>query len=112
MRLLPLRWRDNLIPYRAEELRASSAERHRRSSQDQHVDVEHRAPSGLAFQMLAGEMVIPRSSALTHYRMLRAVCKKMINLVADGRADEIGAVGIETFAHQQIDIAEINKPPD
>ena len=31
-----------------------------------------------------------------------------IELVADGRADEIGAVGVEALPHQQIDMAEVD----
>ena len=31
-----------------------------------------------------------------------------IELVADGRADEVGAVGVEALPHQQVDMAEID----
>ena len=31
-----------------------------------------------------------------------------VELVADGRADEVGAVGVESLPHQQVDMAEVD----
>jgi hypothetical protein len=69
--------------------------------------VQHRAGGACRLEILAAEVAqaeieaLPRHGAFGHLGMA-------LELVADGGADEVGAVLVEALLHQQVDMAEVD----
>ena len=59
-------------------------------------------------QLLAAEASEAEFEGVPHDRLLDGVGVRG-ELVADRRSDEVGAIGIETFAHQEIDMAKVDE---
>ena len=75
----------------------------------QHLDVKHFAGRlrGLEVQarvLAQAQIELVARNGFAHHVMMT------FELVADGRSDEVGAVGIEPVLHQKIDMAEVDKP--
>src|SRR5271157_576198 len=71
------------------------------------MDLQHLASRLAAFEVGPGEM--PQTDI--HRLALDGFAHHVgmpVELVADGRADEIGPVRVETVLHQQIDMTEID----
>jgi hypothetical protein len=77
--------------------------------QPQHLDVQRLASIPRRLQLLTGKMAKPEVQLMASDGLLDDVAMPL-KLIADRRADEIGPVGIETVADQQIDLSQINKP--
>ncbi len=73
----------------------------------QNVDVQHLSGTPHGFEILAAEVpqtkieTAPSRGLLHHIRMA-------FELVADCGSDEVGAVGVKSFAHHQVDLTEID----
>ena len=79
--------------------------------QAEHVDVQQLAGALRRFEILAVIIPQPQIQRLSDRRLLDDV-RVPFELVADGRPDEIGTVGIEPFLHHQIDVAEVGHNQD
>ena len=75
--------------------------------QAEHVDVQQLAGALRRFEILAAVIPQPQIQRLSDRRLLDDV-RVPFELVADGRPDEIGTVGVEPFLHHQIDVAEVD----
>jgi hypothetical protein len=75
----------------------------------QHLDVKHFAGRLHCLEVSArvlsqAQIELVARNGLAHHVMMT------FELVADGRSDEVGAVGIEPILHQKVDMAEVDKP--
>src|SRR5690349_6257542 len=59
-------------------------------------------------QVAAGVVTAAQSQSAPGGRLVERLAPGG-ELGADGRADEIGAVGIEAFLHQQVDLSEVHQ---
>ena len=69
--------------------------------------MQHLAGALRRFEILAAVVSQPEVQTLSGCRLLDDVCVAF-ELVADGRPDEIGTVGIEPLLHHQIDVTEVD----
>src|SRR5271166_4308160 len=72
------------------------------------LDVEAAAPRLHRLQLFAADASEAEFEGVPHDRLLDRV-RVGGELVADRRADEVGAIGIESFAHQEIDMSEVDE---
>src|SRR5271165_2350326 len=72
------------------------------------LDIEPAALRLHRLQLFAAETSEAEFEGVPHDRLLDRV-RVGGELVADRRADEVGAIGIEPFAHQEIDVAEVDE---
>ena len=73
----------------------------------EHPDVERLAGSARRFEILAAVVPQAEVEALARDGLLGRVGMPL-DLVADGGADEVGAVRVEALLHQQVDVAEVD----
>src|SRR5271165_191144 len=78
----------------------------RREADD--LDVEPAACRLHRLELLAAKAAQAEFEGATHDRLPDGVGVRG-ELVADRRSDEVGAIGIETFAHQEIDVAKVDE---
>src|SRR5271165_6017481 len=72
------------------------------------LDVEPAALRLHRLQLFAADASEAEFKGVPHDRLLDRV-RVGGELVADRRADEVGAIGIESFAHQEIDMSEVDE---
>ena len=75
--------------------------------QPEDTDVEHLPRFLRRFKILAGEGAKSQIDALAGHGLPDHV-RMPLDLIADGGPDEVGAVGVEPFLHQEIDVAEVH----
>src|SRR5258708_18006000 len=75
--------------------------------QAENVDVQHLAGASCRLEIFAAVVPQPKVKALSDRRLLYDV-RVPLELVADGRSDEIGTVGIESLLHHQIDLTQVD----
>ena len=71
------------------------------------VDVQHLSGCPDPFEILAAVMTQPEVQAFSGDRFPGHLAMPL-ELIADGGSDPVGPVGVKSFPHQQIDMAEIN----
>src|SRR3954467_6195149 len=77
------------------------------TGQPQHPNIE-RLPGGLrGFQIVPAVVAQAEFDALASNGLLGCV-RMPLDLVANGGADEVGAIGVEPLLHQEIDMPEID----
>ena len=69
--------------------------------------MQHLSGAPRRFEILARVVSQAELQSLSDRRLLDHVAVP-VELVADRRADEVGAVGIEAFLHHQVDMAEVD----
>ena len=77
------------------------------TGQPQHANVE-RLPGGLrGFQIVPAVVAQAQFDALASNGLLGCV-RMPLDLVANGGADEVGAIGVEPLLHQEIDVTQVD----
>ena len=73
----------------------------------ENLDLQPLAARTRGFQVLARVVMNSQHQAAPADRLAQRVCVRC-NLIADRSPDQVGAVRIETLAHQQVDVPKIN----
>jgi len=89
---------------RAREFRRNvQSDRH----QPEHPDIERSSCSARRFQLFAADVSEAEVETAPGDRLLRCL-RVPLHLIADCSADEVGAVGVETVPHEEINVAEVD----
>src|SRR6185312_7462683 len=75
--------------------------------QAQHVDAQRLAPLPRGLEVGAAVMPQAEVQRLSRYRLTYHV-GVAVELVANGGADEVGPVGVESLLHHEVDMAEVH----
>jgi len=77
--------------------------------QAEHLNVQLLSRRTQSLEILAGVPLQSEHQRATRHCLLQSIAVST-QLAADGCSDEIGAIGVETFLHEQIDLPEIDVP--
>ena len=78
------------------------------AGQAQHADLQRLARRLHGLELRAAKALQPQHQHLAGHHLAHGVVLGG-QLVADGGADEVGAVGVKAFGHQQVDMPQVHK---